>query len=234
MIKIAIVEDEEVYIKILKEYIARYCEERDIRLSVVVFPDGAEIADDYPGDIDIILMDIKMKYMDGMTAAEKIRELDKNVVIMFITNMTDYAIRGYEIDALDYVLKPVEYFSFSQKLNKAISRVSNRHEHFIGIPVENGTMKLRVEDIFFVESMGHTIIYHTKDGELSSRGTMKTLEQKLGGFGFFRNGKSYLVNLRHVDGVKDGQCLIAGKQLAIGRQVKKAFMEALLNYIKEQ
>ena len=65
--------------------------------------------ENYSGDFDIILMDIQMKYMDGMTAAEQIRKLDSEVIIMFITNMTQYAIRGYEVDALDYVVKPVEY-----------------------------------------------------------------------------------------------------------------------------
>ena len=64
-----------------------------------------------------------MQFMDGMTAAEKIRQMDQKVIIMFITNMIQYAVRGYEVDAMDYVVKPVEYFSFSQKLDKAIGRI---------------------------------------------------------------------------------------------------------------
>ena len=115
MINIAIVEDEKLYVSQFKEYISRYEKESGNRINVSVFPDGAEIVENYSGDFDIILMDIQMKYMDGMTAAEQIRKLDSEVIIMFITNMTQYAIRGYEVDALDYVVKPVEYFSFSQK-----------------------------------------------------------------------------------------------------------------------
>ena len=135
MINIAIVEDEKLYVSQFKEYISRYEKESGNRINVSVFPDGAEIVENYSGDFDIILMDIQMKYMDGMTAAEQIRKLDSEVIIMFITNMTQYAIRGYEVDALDYVVKPVEYFSFSQKLDRAIGRLQNKKKVFVSIPV---------------------------------------------------------------------------------------------------
>ncbi|MCR4868760.1 MAG: response regulator, partial [Lachnospiraceae bacterium] len=95
MIHIAIVEDEELYRKQLMEYLRDYEREQSVSFDVRTYTDGAEIAEDYPGDLDIILMDIQMKFMDGMTAAEKIRRLDRQVVLMFITNMTQYAIRGY-------------------------------------------------------------------------------------------------------------------------------------------
>lgn len=100
MIHIAIVEDEDIYIRQLTEYMERFKKEfsKEIRLSF--FRDVDEIVEKYTADYNIILMDIQMQFMDGMTAAEKIREMDKNVIIMFITNMTSYAVRGYEVDAL--------------------------------------------------------------------------------------------------------------------------------------
>ena len=85
-----------------------------------------------------------MRFMDGMTAAEKIRELDSEVVLMFITNMIQYAVRGYEVDAMDYVVKPVEYFAFSQKLDKAIGRIQKKTEVFLKVPVEDGVKKLNI------------------------------------------------------------------------------------------
>ena len=108
MIHIAIVEDEKLYIDQLQEYISRYREEKRLSIKTTVFCDGEDIVEDYRGDYDIILFDIQMKFMDGMTAAEKIREIDQEVKILFITNMTQYAIRGYQVDAMDYVVKPVE------------------------------------------------------------------------------------------------------------------------------
>ena len=123
MVNLAIVEDEDSYAAQLTEYIERYQRESGNSFKITRFKDGDEIANGYKGEFDVILMDIEMKFMDGMTAAEEIRRLDQDVVIMFITNMTNYAIRGYQVDALDYVLKPVSYFAFSQKLERALTRI---------------------------------------------------------------------------------------------------------------
>ena len=108
MIRIAVVEDEELYAEQLQNYISKYAEERKKQIKVTWFQDGEDIVSGYKGEYDIILLDIQMRFMDGMTAAEKIRELDSEVVLMFITNMIQYAVRGYEVDAMDYVVKPVE------------------------------------------------------------------------------------------------------------------------------
>lgn len=120
MIKIAIVEDEQLYAKQLHEYLRKYEKENGEAIEVTIYSDGDQIVEKYQSQYDIILMDIEMKFMDGMSAAEEIRKIDTEVVIIFITNMTQYAIRGYAVDALDYVLKPVSYFALSQRLNRAI------------------------------------------------------------------------------------------------------------------
>ena len=174
-----------------------------------------------------------MRFMDGMTAAERIRELDRDVVIMFITNMTSYAVKGYEVDALDYIVKPVEYFSFSRKLLRAMERVKKREESYLMIPVESGIQKLAVGEIYYVESFGHQLIYVTKKGRFASRGVMKQAEEQLAPKGFFRSGKSYLVNMKYVEGISEGCCVIHGEKLQISRQKRKEFMEVLLNYISE-
>ena len=118
MIRIAIVEDEESYVKELTGYLKEYQNTYKEELEITVYRDGDGITSNYRAQFDIILMDIQMKFMDGMSAAEEIRKQDSEVVIMFITNMTQYAIRGYEVDALDYILKPVSYFAFCQKLSR--------------------------------------------------------------------------------------------------------------------
>ena len=146
MIRIAIVEDEESYISVLKEYLERYKKESGEQIEVTVYHDGDEIAAFYRAQFDIILMDIEMKFIDGMTAAEEIRKVDSSVSIIFITNAPQYAIRGYEVGALDYILKPVSYFTFSQKLGRAVSKLKKRSRKWITIPVKGGVM-LRVRDI---------------------------------------------------------------------------------------
>ena len=131
MIQIAIVEDEEIYVKQLTEYIRKYQTERGRSIKVTVFGDGEDITENYSGGFDIILMDIQMQFMDGMTAAEKIRQMDQKVIIMFITNMIQYAVRGYEVDAMDYVVKPVEYFLFRRNWIKQLDVFVLKQRNFL-------------------------------------------------------------------------------------------------------
>lgn len=233
MIHIAIVEDEEIYVKQLMEYIEIYQKESGNEISVKLFSDGEDITEKYRAEFDVILMDIQMRFMDGMTAAEKIRKMDSEVIIMFITNMTNYAIRGYAVDALDYVLKPVTYFAFSQKLDRAISRVKKRENHSISIAVSDGVQKLDIEDIYYVASEGHTLLFKTRRELYRSRGRMQDMEDRLGQYGFFRSNKGYLVNMRHIEGVKNGCCIIHGEEFLISRARKNEFMEALMDYMSE-
>ncbi len=233
MISLAIVEDEDTYAAQLTEFVNKYQFESGNYFRITRFRDGDEIANGYKGQFDIILMDIEMKLMDGMTAAEEIRRLDQDVVIMFITNMTNYAIRGYQVDALDYVLKPVSYFAFSQKLDRAISRIKKSSSNIISIEISTGIKKLDIDNIFYIESEGHNLNFYTSGGEFTIRAKLSDFEEQLSPYNFFRSNKGYLVNLKYVDGVEKGACLIAGKQLLISRSRKNDFMNALTNYMAE-
>ncbi len=231
MIQLAIVEDEDSYAQQLAEFVERYQSESGNYFKITRFRDGDEITNGYKGQFDIILMDIEMKLMDGMTAAEEIRKLDQDVVIMFITNMTNYAIRGYQVDALDYVLKPVSYFAFSQKLDRALSRVKKDNSNIISIDLPSGVKKLDIDNIFYIESQGHNLVFYTNSGEFSIRAKISDFEQQLAPHHFFRSNKGYIVNLKYVDGVEKGECLIAGRQLLIARARKNEFMSALTDYM---
>ena len=233
-IRIAIVEDEPLFARQLQDYIRQYEKERGKQIRVTTFEDGEDITEHYSGDYDIILMDIQMRFMDGMTAAEKIRELDCEVIIMFITNMIQYAVRGYEVDAMDYVVKPVEYFAFSQKLDKALSRLKRPVSVFVSVPTEDGLQKLAVSEIYYIESQGHYARYRTDRGEFLSRVSLKKLEDEMKQYGFFRCGKGFLVNMKRVDGISGGDCVICGERIPISRSKKNEFMEQLLQYMNEE
>ena len=230
MIKIAIVEDEHAYAMQLQDYLHQYEKENGEVFEISLFSDGDEIVNKYKAVYDIILMDVEMKFMDGMSAAEEIRKVDTEVVIMFITNMPQYAIRGYAVDALDYVLKPVSYFAFSQRLNRAISRMKKRETKTLSISIKGGTVRLDVSNVTYIESQGHTLIFHTVNGSHETSGTMKELEKELFELNFYRGNKGYLINLAHVESVKDGCAVVCGEQLLLSRARKKEFMEALTRY----
>lgn len=231
MIKIAIVEDDINYSSQLTEYLGRYEADFGERFDISTYFDGDAIVEDYHSQFDIILMDVEMRFMDGMSAAEEIRRSDKEVVIIFITNMPQYAIRGYAVEALDYILKPVSYFAFSQRLSRAISRMKKREQRSVIIPVKGGTVRVEASSIQYIESQGHSIIYHTTGGDYVSSGTMKDSEEALRELHFFRGSKWYLINLQQVEGLDDDIAkLKGGKTVALSRGRKKEFMEALAQY----
>ena len=233
MIRIAIVEDDLGYTRQLREYLERYRQEQGEAIEVTEYTDGDEIVEGYRSQFDIILMDVEMRFMDGMTAAREIRAMDNQVVILFITNMAQYAIQGYEVDALDYVLKPVSYFAFSQRLERAITRLKGRTRKYIAVPVKGGVRKLDVSDIFYVESQDHDLTFHTRSGSLRSGMTMRQAEEQLAGAHFFRGNNSYLINLEHVDGIQDGCAVVRGELLRLSQPRKNAFLEALSDYMGE-
>ncbi len=142
MIRIALVEDEAIYVNQMQEYLERYSRESGHKISLKVYGDGEDILEYYTGEYDVILLDIQMRFMDGMTAAERIRELDRKVILIFVTNMVQYAVRGYSVDAMDYILKPVDYFMFSQRLDKAVEKLREKEDHYISLRTKAGIRKV--------------------------------------------------------------------------------------------
>ena len=233
MVRIAIVEDDPVYTRQLKDYLAQYERSSGERFSITCFTDGDEIAIEYEARYDIILMDIEMRYMNGMTAAEEIRRRDTEVVIIFITNTPQYALKGYAVDALDYVLKPISYHAFTQRIQRALVRMQRRTRRYIRIDSQEGSQKLDLSRIYYVEVQGRSLAYHTADGIFETQGTMKETQEKLGEKDFFRCNKGILVNLEQVVGMRGDNALVGSEEVQVSRSKKKAFLDALNNYIHE-
>lgn len=232
MIRIAIVEDEQMFIDTLREYLDRYTKETGTQMAVTVFRDGADIVEGYTAEFDLILMDIEMPFMDGMKAAREIRKLDEQVCLMFITNMSQYAVRSYEVGATDYILKPIEYFAFKEKFKRALSKLEREHQASLAIPTRDGVAKVAVSDIYFIESQGHYLTYHTVGGDYESRAVMSETEQELSQYGFYRASKGFLVNMRRVDGMEGNDCLVSGTHIPVSRAKRAEFMQQLFKYIE--
>jgi DNA-binding LytR/AlgR family response regulator len=234
-IKIAVVDDEKESADALEEYIRRYGRENGESFDITWFRDGIDIASDYKPLFSIIFLDIQMKGLNGMAAAEKIRRFDPQVILIFVTNMAQYAIKGYSVGALDFLLKPVPYFAFSQLFQRSVDRVKRSRDNFLLVPSDNGLIKVDVSEIIFIEILNRKIIVHTERKEYGLPATMKELEERLGGCGFFRCNYCYIVNLAYVREVSG--CIVkAGGgggvyDLAISRPRKKAFMEALTDHV---
>ena len=231
MIRVAIVEDEAEIREQLMGYVQRYTRQYGTVFEVKTFADGLEILEDYRPAYDLILLDIEMKHLDGMETARRIRELDPEVMLVFITNMAQYAIKGYAVGALDYVLKPVPYFAFSQQLQKVEEQLRRRTRHYLAVPVEGGLRRLDTSRIYYIESEGHRVHFYTEEGDFAAPGALKTLEEKLADRPFARCNSGYLVNLAQVQAVQQNTVEVGPYELQVSRPKRKSFLAALTDYI---
>lgn len=231
MYHIAIVEDEEVFSRQLTEYLDRYKQENGLSFTVSVFKNGEDIVKDYRKDYDIILLDIDMPVMNGMQAAEAIRQQDSDVVLMFITNMASYALKGYEVDALDFVMKPINYYTFSARFARAVKRAEQKSRQHILITLPDGIKRFRIADILYIEVQNKMLHYHTVNEIYTVRGTMQGAEKSLEGYPFAKCNHWYLVNLMHVSQVKEYTATVGDSELEISRRNKTSFLRALTQHI---
>lgn len=233
MMKLAIVEDEARYAETLKSYLKRYETENGEHFQIQVFSDGLDIITDYTASYDIILLDIQMKHLNGMKTAQKIREFDEDVIFIFITSSTQFALEGYLVDALGYVLKPVPYLSFSKLLKKAVERTKKKKEaHYINVVVDGGTMRISLDSVSYMESQLHQLLIHTDKGNYLVPGPMKRMEETLMPYGFSKCHHAYLVNLSHVTGILNNHVqLSSDQQVPLSRTRKKQFMDCLTEYL---
>lgn len=232
MFRIGVVEDDQSHLDRVASHLERFQRDHGETFHVTAFRDGAELLHGYTPEWDILLLDIQMDRVDGMTAARRIREVDPEVIIVFITSSPQYAIVGYEVDALSYLLKPVDYPAFEQEIARCLVRLSRRERRHLLFTTRDGA-KHRVDlgDITFLESARHHVIVHTLEGDHTVVTSLKAMEAELGD-GFVRCNSGYLVGLRHVTGVDGNDCRIrGGALLQISRPRKKAFLEALAAHI---
>lgn len=231
--KIALVEDNELHREQISREIQLYFEERGEVCELRAFDNGSDMLDHYEavGGYDLLLLDIQLPGMDGVSVARQVREHDEKVLIVFITSMTAYAVQGYSVHALDYILKPINRISFRSTLDHAREAFRQRTEHFITVTTNEGLMKLDISQIYYIETEKHAVrLYYTK-GSFHINDTLKSLGDKLRSAPFCRCNNCYLVNLAHVEQVKKNEVVVAGHELAFSRLRYKPFMEALTNYM---
>lgn len=235
MLKVAIVEDETAEAERLANFLQRYEREQGEKLLVQRFPDGLDFVENYKADFDIIFMDISMPLMDGMEAAKRIRKTDQNVCLIFVTNMMQYALSGYEVDARDFLVKPVEYLYFSKRLQKAVEYCKRSKGNDIVLSGKGGFVRLNSRDILYVEVIAHTLVYHCVQGVYEVRGTMKEAEEAFRGReDFARCSNSYLVNLNYVKALHGSTVQVEGDQIQIGKTKRKEFLDKLNRFLGEE
>lgn len=230
MIRIAIVEDDRDHALRLENTLKKYADAHKVPLQIQVFYNVISFLEQYAGDFEIVFMDIMMPMMNGMDASRMLREKDETVMLIFVTSMGQYAIKGYEVAASDFIVKPVDYPSFALKFTRALSKLPKQVDHDVLIRTETGFVKLPPDRITYVEVRAHYCVYHTKAGEYRQYQTMKSVEAALAGLGFARCNNYLLVNLAYVEKIDGLTVQVAGEALQISHPKRKAFNERFARY----
>lgn len=229
--KLAIVEDTREHMERLQNFIEQYRSEHSEPLQVFTFSDGLKFLDAFKNGFDIVFMDINMPYINGMETAKRLREIDKNTCLIFITEHSSYAVNGYEVSAFDFILKPVEYERLKEKLTKAIEFVRKNDRGKLYIKNRDVFRMIKISDIHYIESEGHKVIYHYADENFEAWDSLDEVEKRLPADCFARCGKSYVVNLAAVVSVNGNELtLVNGDVLLISRLRKKEFIERLTRF----
>lgn len=229
--QIAVVEDIPAEYETLQSYFSRMSSESGDSFEVRWFPTGREFLVNYQPIYDMVLMDISLPDLNGMQVAKSLRKMDQNVVLIFVTSMARYAADGYAVDALDFMVKPVNYTAFSIKVKRGLQRSALSQDQELLISTSDGVLRTSAARLQYVEVTNHSLVYHTTDGVISSYGNLKDVESKLNSPQFIRCNRCYLVNLTFVRGVKGSTLLVGQDELQISRPKRNAVLEALNNYL---
>ncbi len=232
MLKIAIVEDEDIHYETLKGHLLKFADESGSDFDISWDNSPLHFIDTYKCQYDILFLDIKMPGITGMQLAKQIREIDPHVVIIFITSLAQYAIEGYTVQAVDYILKPIIFEEFKLKMTRLIKKHFQEMAGKAIICTKNkAKYKISVKDIIYIDTNVHQVNIHTEDDEYSRYCSMGDIEKELKDQGFLKINSCFLVNKKAISGINHDECVLKnGTSLKISRshlkEIKDAFKAA--------
>lgn len=234
MIRIAICEDKKDAVASLLLHLEKYREETGEEFVRTVYENGLAFIEGYKAEYDVVFMDIEMPVMNGLEASKLLRERDPYVALVFITDLRQFALNGYEVEALDYLVKPVTYDAFRRMMARVRKNLERKAGASLVLQTAQGAVKVDVADVLYVEVSRHYVNYHTMNGVVSFWGSLSEEEKRLPAHVFARCNSGILVNLGWVQGVKGCDVTVGSETLPISRNKKGDFMQRLLEYMSEK
>lgn len=232
MTSMLIVEDEKPAADALLALVRRYEEARGVTFDVDVVGAAFELLD-ASRTYDICLLDIQLPGINGMEAAELLRSQHRVTSIIFVTDLAQYAVRGYEVDALGFLVKPATFAGLSMNLDRAMREVAQGTNRTLTVPTGDGFRSLPLSQVTYIEVRNHDLVYHTVDGEaLRTHGSLAQVERELADAPMVRVSRYCLANMALITGVAGDEVTVAGgAALHITRGHKKEIELALARYL---
>ena len=211
MINIGICEDELHYRVNIKDMLGDILSTYSINYKIYEFSSGEELLSNYPKDLDILIMDIQMKIINGMDTARKIREFDQNLEIIFMTSFSEFMQEGYEVKAYRYILKPISERKISRNILPCINEIMKKKNNYLTINVKNYVDRIKIDSIVYIETDRPNILIYTNDNKYTTKMSISKIDKILREHGFFRCHNSYIVNLKLVESMNSNTLKIGEK-----------------------
>ena len=229
-IKIAIVEDNPNDANLLSSFVDEYAKGKsDLVFEKSFFNNGDAFLKNYHPIFDLIFMDIQMPGCDGMSVCQAIRKTDEKVLIVFVTNMSNYAVKGYSVNAIDFVIKPIKYAPFSIMMDKILRNLNNKGQSIL-VKTSKQERVIPIDNIVYISVDSHKLYIHLLDEDIEAWGSLGSFEEALKGQHFSRCNNYTIVNLKHIKAVIGDEIRIGDEVIYISRGKKKQFKEDLLSH----
>lgn len=230
-VRIAVVENELNVAQNDIVLLERYAKENSLSLETAIFQNGYEFLDTKE-EFDAVLMDIDMPGLNGMEVAEKLREKNKTIDIIFTTNLPQFAVDGYKVQALDFVIKPVTFPNLSFAMEKVVEKKRNIVNGSFFLRIGGFAKRINNEEVLYIEMVNHYIVLHETDMEpLRIRGSLKMIEDLLNPEIFVKINSGIIINISKVSSFENGLVLMEdGSNLPLSRSHKKEFAVRLAEF----
>lgn len=230
--RVAVVDDSKEDAQHLAEYLEQFQMDNNITLQTKIFYASVDFLEEYQGEYDVIFLDIEMPGCNGLDVAREIRAKDQSVGIIFVTSMAQYALEGYEVNAIDFMVKPVGYCNFSMKIENAFRFFQRHKEQDILIANKDGILRITVSELLYIEKERDFLVFHTKKESYKERGSIKSIKERITDLSFSECTSGCVVNLNFVKRIgKNTVTLISGVELPLSRRLKKQFSEDYIRYM---
>lgn len=231
--RIAICDDEIVEVEYVENLIKSWGDTKRTPCSLECFYSAEEFLFKYEegNPFDLLILDIQMKDMNGMELAKKVRAIDRNVKIIFLTGIKDYVFEGYEVGAVRYILKPLKEKEFFKVLSNISEEIKEKVEEYFIFSYQGENIKLSYDDIVKIEVEGHYVNMLTINNEYRWKESLLRIKEGFEDKGFVMANRSELLNVRHIEKITKTDCIMCENIVVpISRNSYKNLNEAFINY----